>query len=111
MLQRFLVVFAIVALVIASAGAIPAPGSTFRVKISQASVVKGTDLKPGEYKVSMGADKVTFSAGKTTVEAPVKIETATEKFETTAVRYVTENGKNVVSEIRIGGTTTRLLFN
>ncbi len=111
MFTRFLVVFAILALVVAVAGTVPAPGSTFRVNISQPSVVKGTDLKPGEYKVSMGADKVTFSVGKTTVEAPVKIETATEKFETTAVRYVTENGKNVVSEIRIGGTTTRLLFN
>lgn len=111
MFQRFLVVFAILALVMASAGTVPGPGSSFRVNISQPSVVKGADLKPGEYKVSMGADKVTFTGGKTTVEAPAKIETAPEKFKATAVRYVTENGKNVVSEIRIGGTTTVLLFN
>jgi hypothetical protein len=111
MLQRFLIVFAILALVMASAGTVPAPGSTFRVMISQPSVVKGAELKAGEYKVSMGTEKVTFSAGSTTVEAPVKIETAPEKFKATAVRYLTENGKNIVHEIRVGGTTTRLLFN
>jgi len=111
MFQRFLVVFAILALVMASAGTVPAPGSSFRVNISQPSVVKGSDLKAGEYKVSMGAEKVTFSDGKVTVDAPVKIEAAPEKFKATAVRYTTENGKNIISEIRVGGTTTRLLFN
>ena len=111
MLQRFLVVFAILALVMASAGTVPAPGSTFRVNISQPSTVKGGDLKPGEYRVTMGADKVTFVSGKISVEAPVKIETAPEKFSTTAVRFITENGKNAISEIRVGGTTTRLIFN
>lgn len=111
MLQRFLVVFAILALVLASAGTVPAPGSSFRVNISQQSVVKGTDLKPGEYKISLGTETATFAMGKTKVEAPVKIETAQEKFSSTAVRYTTENGKMMISEIRIGGTTTRLIFN
>ena len=111
MLQRFLVVFAILALVMASAGTVPAPGSSFRVNLTQPSVVKGADLKPGEYRVSLAAEKATFTSGKTSVEAPVKIESAPEKFSSTAVRYVTENGKSVVSEIRVGGTTTRLIFN
>jgi hypothetical protein len=111
MFQRFLVVFAILALVMASAGTVPAPGSSFRVNISQPSVVKGADLKAGEYKVSMGAEKVTFTDGKITVDAAVKVETAPEKYKATAVRYSTENGKNIISEIRVGGTTTRLLFN
>jgi hypothetical protein len=74
-------------------------------------VVKGSNLKPGEYQVTVGGDKATFVAGKTSVEAPVKVETATEKYRSTAVRYTTENGKAVISEIRIGGTSTRLLFN
>jgi hypothetical protein len=111
MLQKFFVVFAILALVMASAGTVPAPGSSFRVNISQPSVVKGSDLKPGEYRVNMAAEKVTFVMGRTNVEAPVKIETSPEKFNATAVRYVTENGKAVISEIRVGGTNTRLIFN
>jgi hypothetical protein len=111
MLPKFLTAFAILALVMASAGTVPAPGSSFRVNISQHSVVKGSDLKPGEYRVNMGADKVTFVLGKINVEAPVKVETAPEKFNATAVRYITENGKAIISEIRVGGTSTRLLFN
>ena len=33
-----------------------------------------------------------------------------EKFKATAVRFVTEGGKAMISEIRVGGTNTRLLF-
>jgi hypothetical protein len=111
MVRKFLVAFAILALVVASAGTVPAPGSNFRVSFTQTSIVKGSELKAGEYQVSLGADKATFKAGKTVVEAPVKVETSTEKYRTTSVRYTTENGKAVIAEIRIGGTTTRLMFN
>lgn len=110
MIRKFLVAFAILALVIASAGTVPA-GSSYRVTLTQPSVVKGGDLKPGEYKIQVEAEKVTFLLGKTSVEAPVKIEHGTEKYRNTAVRYTTENGKANISEIRIGGTSTRLLFN
>ena len=110
MISKFLAAFAILALVVASAGTVPGPGS-YKVTLTQPSIVKGSDLKAGEYQVTVGADKATFVAGKTTVEAPVKIETGTEKYRNTAVRYTTENGKAVISEIRIGGTATRLLFN
>src|SRR4051812_43032037 len=105
MLHKFLAAFGILALVMASAGTVPAPGSSFRVNLSQPSVVKGTELKAGEYRVNLGADKVTFVSGKTSVEASAKIETGAQKFDTTAVRYTTEAGKAVIGEIRIGGTT------
>ena len=111
MLQKLVIGFAILALVTALAGTVPAPGSSFRVTITQVSVVKGAELKPGEYRVSLGADKVTFTLGKQVVDAPVKIETAPQKFDVTAIRYSTDNGKAVISEIRVGGSTTRLLFN
>jgi hypothetical protein len=111
MFRKFFVAFAILALVVASAGTVAAPGSSFRVLLTQTSVVKGSELKAGEYKVNLGTDKATFQLGKTSVDAPVKIETGQEKYRTTAIRYTTENGKAVISEIRVGGTTTRLLFN
>ena len=111
MLQKFILTFAILALVTAFAGSVPAPGSSFRVTLSQPSVVKGANLQAGEYRVNLGAEKVTFVAGKTAVDASVKIETGNEKFSATSVRYITEAGKAVISEIRIGGTTTRLVFN
>jgi hypothetical protein len=111
MLHKFIIAFAILALVMAFAGTVPAPGSSFRVVLTQPSVVTGSELKAGEYRVSLSADKVLFTSGKTSVEAVVKIENATEKFRMTAVRYVNENGKSVIAEIRVGGTNTRLLFN
>ena len=111
MLQKLLVTFAILALVMAFAGTVPAPGSSFRVNLSQPSVVKGTELRAGEYRVNLGTEKVTFVSGKTAVDASVKIETGNEKFNVTSVRYTTEAGKAVISEIRIGGTGTRLVFN
>jgi hypothetical protein len=111
MLHKFLAAFAILGLVMAFAGTVPAPGSSFRVSLSQPSVVKGTELKPGEYRVNLGTEKVTFVIGKNAVEAAVKIETADEKFKATTVRYTTEAGKAVIAEIRIGGTATRLVFN
>ena len=111
MIRKFLVAFAILALAVAFAGAVPGPGSSYRVTLTQPSVVKGGDLKAGEYKVSIGMDKATFQLGKVNVEAPVKVETGAEKFRNTSVRYITENGKAIISEIRIGGTSTRLIFN
>src|SRR4051812_47694974 len=102
MLPKILVAFAILALVVATAGTIPAPGSSFRVVLSQPSVVKGAELKAGEYRVDLGPEKVTFVSARTNVDASVRIETNAEKFKATSVRYTTEAGKAIISEIRIG---------
>ena len=110
MRKRFLALFGLVALVAAFAGTVPAPGSSFKVNFTKASVVKGKELKAGEYRVSLGTDKVTITDDKTTVDAAAKIESATEKFKMTAVRYLEVDGKAVIAEIRVGGTTTRITF-
>ncbi len=110
MMKRVLVLFALVALVCAFAGTVPVPGSTFKVNFTKVSLVKGKELKAGEYRVTMGADKVTISDEKTTVDATAKFETGTEKFKITAVLYREIDGKAVISEIRVGGTTTKITF-
>ena len=109
MIQRILVVFAILA-VIASAGTVPAPGGSYKITFTQPSVVKGVEFKAGDYRLSIVADKVTISAGKNTVDVTAKVETEEKKFDTTSIRYVTEAGKAKVSEIRVGGTKTKILF-
>ena len=48
--------------------------------------------------------------GKQTVEVPVKVETGEKKYDTTAIRYTGTGEKQSISEIRIGGTKTRLVF-
>ena len=94
-----LVVCAILGLGIAGA-------ASYNVKLIQPSVVKGTQLKPGDYRVTVENDKATFVKGKETVEAQVKVESADTKFQATSVRYAGE----AISEIRLGGTKTRLVF-
>ncbi|MCL5744260.1 MAG: hypothetical protein M1541_10105 [Acidobacteria bacterium] len=103
-MKKLMFCFAIMALAIASA-------DTFRVTLLQPSVVNGQELKAGEYKIELTDSKVVISKGKTAVEAVVKVEKADSKFKSTSVRYADANGKAAVQEIRIGGTTTRLVFN
>ena len=99
-----LMLFAMAALAIASS-------STYSVTLTQPSIVAGTELKAGDYKLSVENDKVTFIRGKERVEATAKTETAPTKFASTAVRYTTTDGKFTVQEIRLGGTYTKLVFN
>ncbi len=96
-----LVISAILALGVASA-------ASYNVKLIQPSVVKATELKPGEYRINVENDKAIFVKGKDTVEAPVKVENVDQKFPSTSVRYT---GGTTISEIRVGGTKTKLVFN
>jgi hypothetical protein len=85
--------------------------STHTVTLFQPSMVGGKELKPGDYRLTVQENKVTIRKGNQTVEAPVKIETSESKFSSTSVRYTSEAGVLKVQEIRLGGTTTKLLFN
>ena len=87
-----------------------ASAATYKVTLSQPAVVKGQELKPGEYKLNLEDTKVTIVNGKQSVEVPVKVESVEQKFDSTSVRYVgTEKPK--ITEIRIGGTKTKIVFN
>lgn len=111
MLKRFVAVFAILVLAaMAFAGTVPAGKTNFRITIMQPSVVNGTDLKPGDYKLSLGDGKITLVQGKVSVEAPATIETVDSKFETTAIRYREQGGKQNVAEIRLGGSKTKVVL-
>ena len=103
MLKKFVLAFAILALAVASA-------ENYRVTLSQPSTVKGTQLKAGEYRLNLENSKCTLVSGKQTVEVPVKVETVEKKYDTTAVRYTGAGEKQSITEIRIGGTKTRLVF-
>jgi hypothetical protein len=103
MLKRFVLAFAILGLAVASA-------ETYRVTLSQPSKLAGKQLKAGEYRLNVESSKVTIVNGKETLEVPVKVETGDTKFDNTAVRYTGTGDKIVITEIRIGGTKTKLTF-
>ena len=87
-----------------------ASAASYRVTLFEPSVIGGTELKPGEYKLDHVDSKVVVSRGKQRVEAQVKVETNGVKFSSTSVRYSNGDGKNRVQEIRLGGTHIRLVF-
>jgi hypothetical protein len=110
MMKKLVVLFALFALVAAIAGTVPAIGPSYNVKLLRPSVVKGTVLKEGEYRLNLGKETATIGNGKVSVETPVKVETSDSKFDTTAVRYTEVAGQSVISEIRVGGTKTKIVF-
>ena len=105
MFKQFVLAFAILSLAAASAA------TSYKITLSQPSVVNGNQLKAGEYRLNVGQSKVTIANGKESVEVPVQVENTDQKFETTAIRYIEEGGKQNISEIRIGGTKTKVIFN
>lgn len=101
---KFLAIFLTLAIFTASA-------ATYNVTLFQPSLVAGKELKPGDYKLILEDGKAIIQKGKEKVEATVKVEQSDSKFSSTSVRYAEENGKLKIQEIRLGGTTTKLVFN
>ena len=104
MLKKLVLSFAIAALAVASA-------ETYSLTLYQPSVLKGTELKAGSYKIDVNGAKATLSSGKKSVEVPVAVETMATKSAATTVRFSNEGGKYSIAEIRLAGTTTKLVFN
>ena len=103
MLKKFVLAFAILGLAVASA-------ESYRLTLSQPSKLNGKQMKAGEYRLNVENSKVTIVNGKESVEIPAKVETGDTKFENTAVRYTGTGDKVTITEIRVGGTKTKLLF-
>ena len=105
MTRKLLLSFAILA-VSALANA-----KSFSVTLFQPSIVGGSELQPGEYKLDLNESKVVIHSGKKSAEAEVKVETGDQKYSSTSVQYQNGDGKYRVQEIRLGGTKTKLVFN
>lgn len=97
-------------LFLASPLVVLASAADYRVTLYEKSVLGGTELAPGEYKVEINGDMAKIYSKKQSVEAHVKMESNGEKYNTTSVRYANGDGKYRVQEIRLGGTNTKLTF-
>jgi hypothetical protein len=101
MVKNVLFAFATAALAVASAA------SSYNVTFYQPVTINGAEFKPGDYKLELKGDNMAvIKQGKEATEAPVKVQTENQKFSRTAVRL---NGTQV-EEIRLGGTSMRLVF-
>ena len=104
MTKKVALAFAVFALAVASA-------KTYSVTLFQPSIVAGTELKPGDYKVELKDQKVVIRNGKQAAEAAVRVENTPTRYAATSVRYHNGDGKYRVQEIRLGGTNLKLVFN
>jgi hypothetical protein len=94
----------------ASLALLASAAPVYRITITEPAVIGGSALKPGDYKIVVNGDKATLTSGKTSIEVPVKVENGTEKFSYTSVESSTESGKTFLDDIRVGGTSTTLVF-
>jgi hypothetical protein len=84
--------------------------SSYHVTLYKATTINGTQLKAGDVKLELQGDKVVIKQGKTSVESTVTVENGSHKFDASSVGYVGESLNNEIQEIRLGGTTTKLVF-
>jgi hypothetical protein len=104
MKKRMLFVFLVLALAVACA-------KTYTVTLFQPSVIAGTELKPGDYRLELNDNTVVLKNGKQSVQTTVKVENADSKYGSTAVRYASGADQSKIQEIRLGGTKLKLVFN
>ncbi|HXN46903.1 MAG TPA: hypothetical protein VN893_09715 [Bryobacteraceae bacterium] len=87
-----------------------AAAKDFTVSLNQPATVAGKSLAAGEYKLAVHDGMATIWDWKNKVEIPVKVVESDQKYSSTTVRLDTANGHNVVQEIKLAGTKTRLVF-
>jgi hypothetical protein len=97
-----------IVLIAAAAMTASAATKSYRVNIPTPAWVGTTELSPGSYKVEVEGDKAVLRNGKTAVEIAVKVESGSYKHSHTAVAFAKEDSKQVLREIRVGGTTTTI---
>ena len=103
-MKKLIFAFATLALAAASAA------NRHNFKLFQTSEVNGQILKPGEYTIEVKDNRAVIKGARQTVEAEVRIESEAKKFDANTVRYSFDGPGARVEEIRLGGTTTKLLF-
>ena len=98
-----------IALTLVTVGVMTASAATYKVSLHKDSVVNGQSLRAGDYKVEVKDNNTaTLTKGKQSFEVPVQTVSAPSKFASTQVQYL---DSNKLQEIRIGGTSTKLVFN
>jgi hypothetical protein len=101
MVKNVLLGFATAALAVASAA------SSYNVTFYQPVTVNGAQLKAGDYTLELKDDNTAvLKQGETVAEAPVKVKNDRQKHERNTVLL----DRSRLQEIRLGGTTTRLVF-
>ena len=110
-MTKFVFAFTILAIVATFAGTPSAKLPVAHDTLNKPAIVHGTALKAGDYRLTIDASKVTFLIDKDSREISAKVETGDKKYDVTEVQYDGVGNQATITEIRLGGTKTKLLFN
>jgi len=88
-----------------------AAAKSYSVTLTAPTKVGATELKPGEYEVSVKGSQAVFTSdsGKS-FSVPVTIGQSDKKFGDTIVDSTSKDGEDNIKEIDLGGSTTKLQF-
>ena len=79
----------------------------YDVRINNPAVVAGMELKAGDYSVDLkGTDALISKDGEKSITVPVTVEQQDKKFDETIIN----SSDNVIKEIDLGGSKTKLKF-
>ena len=89
-----------------------AVAKNYELTLSGLTKVGSVQLKPGQYTLKVNGDKAIFTNEDTaqTFTTSVKVENTDKKFDTTQVNATKDGGTDVVKEIELGGSKTKLDF-
>ena len=80
--------------------------SAVKVDLITPMTVAGTELKAGEYKVTVEGNTATFKSDKKSVTVPATVVTGGEKYRVTMM----ESAGSTLKSIHIAGTDTTIVF-
>jgi uncharacterized membrane protein YvbJ len=89
-----------------------ASAKTYEISLSGPTKAGNLTLKPGQYTLKVDGNNATFTFVDTAKQftTPVKVNTVDKKFEGTRVDANKDNGTDVIKDIELGGTKTKLEF-
>ncbi len=89
-----------------------ASAKTYEITLSSASKAGNVELKAGQYRLKVDGTNATFINMETAkpLSTTVKVVNTDKKFDTTTVDASKEGGTDVIKDIELGGSKTKIEF-
>ncbi len=103
-----------IAILLVAAFLVPAASAdeSYKFNLGKGYKIGSSELQAGDYRLVVGGPKLVLTEVKTgkTVEFAAKVENSDKKFGSTEVHSKKVDGVNQISEIRIGGSKTKVVM-
>jgi hypothetical protein len=89
-----------------------ASAKTYEISLAGPSKAGSITLKPGQYRLKVDGSNAIFTEVETSKQftVPAKVQTSDKKFDDTRVDAQKDSGTDVIKDIELGGTKTKLEF-